>query len=457
LPGFILYSKGMSKFLFLFSNLSLAVLVSMGQDWNNWRGPNYNGSSNTTESLPVKFDSSTKVKWKYDLPGPSAGTPIVNGQFVFVSSIKVIDQSSGKGDLLAFCFNRKSGELLWMKNAGSGYRPGEDDGFDYQLDSRSNYATPSPVTDGERVIFFFGNGDLISYLMDGSEEWRRNIQKDYGDFCFQWTFSSSPTLFGGKLYLPVLQRDQQAHGRGDASAQSYLLCMNPKNGKTDWKHSRPSIAKMESLESFGTVIPYKNQLLIAGGDVLTGHDPKSGKELWRWGTWNPNHKEQWWRLVPSPVVGNGVILVCAPKKAPIFAVKLGLKGSNTGKEGLKWSTENDNTLTSDVPTPLFYENKFFILSDLRKILSRVNPDTGGIEWSLELPGKYKWRSSPTAGDGKIYIMNHNGEVLVVSSSTGKILHLAKMGGTYDDNTRSSVSIGSNELFIRTNKILYCIQ
>ena len=136
---------------------------------------------------------------------------------------------------------------------------------------------------------------------------------------------------------------------------------------------------------------------------------------------------------------------------------MGLKGSNTGKEGLKWSTENDNTLTSDVPTPLFYENKFFILSDLRKILSRVNPDTGGIEWSLELPGKYKWRSSPTAGDGKIYIMNHNGEVLVVSSSTGKILHLAKMGGTYDDNTRSSVSIGSNELFIRTNKILYCIQ
>ena len=134
-----------------------------------------------------------------------------------------------------------------------------------------------------------------------------------------------------------------------------------------------------------------------------------------------------------------------------------MKGSKTGKEGLKWSTENDNTLTSDVPTPLFYENKFFILSDLKKILSRVNSQTGEIEWSLELPGKYKWRSSPTAGDGKIYIMNHNAEVLVVSSNTGEILHLAKMGETYDDNTRSSVSIGSNELFIRTNKILYCIQ
>tara|TARA_B110000008_G_scaffold111565_2_gene114518 strand:- start:10 stop:1353 length:1344 start_codon:yes stop_codon:yes gene_type:complete len=447
----------MSKLLYLISNLSLSVLVCWGQDWSNWRGPNFNGSSNTTQSLPVKFDASTKVKWKCDLPGPSAGTPIVIGQQVFVSSIEVIDKSSGAGDLLALCFDRKSGKMLWKKNAGSGYRPGTDDGFDYQLDSRSNYASPSPVSDGERVIFFFGNGDLVSYLMDGSEEWRRNIQKDYGDFCFQWTFSSSPTLFGGKLYLPVLQRDQQAHGRGNASAKSYLLCMNPKNGKTVWKHNRPSVAKMESLESFGTIIPHDNQLLIAGGDVITGHDPKSGKEIWRWGTWNPNHKEQWWRLVPSPVVGKGVILVCAPKKAPIFAIKEGLRGTHEGIDGLSWQTKSEPTLTSDVPTPLFYENKFFILSDLRKVLSRVNPENGKVEWNLELPGKYKWRSSPTGADGKIYVMNHNGDVLVVSSQSGKILHLAEMGATYDDNTRSSIAIAGNELFIRTNKILYCIQ
>jgi len=447
----------MRKYLFLFASLNFVVLFSWGQNWNNWRGPNFNGSSNTTQSLPIKFDSNTLVKWEFELPGPSAGTPIVNGNFVFVSSIKVNDESSGKGDLLAFCFERESGKLLWRRNAGSGYRPGGEDGFDYQLDSRSNYASPSPVTDGERVIFFFGNGDLVSYLLDGSEEWRRNIQEDYGDFCFQWTFSSSPTLFEKKLYLPVLQRDQQAHGRGNASAKSYILCMNPQNGKTVWKHNRPSIAKMESLESFGTIIPHKNQLLIAGGDVLTGHDPRSGKELWRWGTWNPNHKEQWWRLVPSPVVGDGVILVCAPKKAPVFAIKDGLKGTHEGENGLSWQTQNEPSLTSDVPTPLFFENKFFILSDLRKALSRVDPKSGKVEWKLELPGKYKWRSSPTGGDGKIYIMNHNGDVLVVSSQTGKILHLAEMGSTYDDNTRSSIAIAGNQLFIRTNKILYCIQ
>ena len=61
------------------------------------------------------------------------------------------------------------------------------------------------------------------------------------------------------------------------------------------------------------------------------HDPKTGKELWRWGTWNPGHKEQWWRLVPSPVVGDDIALVCAPKKAPVFAIKLDQKGINSGQ------------------------------------------------------------------------------------------------------------------------------
>ena len=68
------------------------------------------------------------------------------------------------------------------------------DGFDYQLHDRSNYASPSPVISGKSVVFFYGNGDLISFDFKGKENWRRNIQKDYGDFCFQWTFSASPTF-----------------------------------------------------------------------------------------------------------------------------------------------------------------------------------------------------------------------------------------------------------------------
>ncbi|HCY57398.1 MAG TPA: hypothetical protein DHU78_00895, partial [Opitutae bacterium] len=132
-------------------------------------------------------------------------------------------------------------------------------------------------------------------------------------------------------------------------------------------------------------------------------------------------------------------------------------GNHSGNSGLAWSTSNQPELTSDVPTPLFYSDKFFVLSDLRKVLSRVDPISAKVEWKLALPGKYKWRSSPTAGNGMIFLMNHNAEVLVVSSDTGEILNVAKMGSEYEDNVRSSVTISSGNLFIRTNENLYCIE
>ena len=54
------------------------------------------------------------------------------------------------------------------------------------------------------------------------------------------------------------------------------------------------------------------------------------------------------------------------------------------------------------------------------------------------------------------IPDHNAEVIVISAKEGKILHLARMGGDYDDN-RSSVAIAGKQLFIRTNENLYCIE
>ena len=158
-----------------------------------------------------------------------------------------------------------------------------------------------------------------------------------------------------------------------------------------------------------------------------------------------------------PCIWQRSFLVCAPKKAPVFAVQKDLKGIHEGNSGLVWNSAKQPDLTSDVPTPLFYDEKFFILSDLKKVLCRVDPENGKVDWTLNLPGKYKWRSSPTAGNGMIFIMNHNAEVLVVSSESGEILHIAKMGSEYEDNVRSSVAISSGSLFIRTNENLYCIE
>jgi outer membrane protein assembly factor BamB len=422
--------------------MTLAAAVSAA-DWANWRGPNHNGSTGEVD-LPVKFSKTENIAWKVAMPGPSAGTPIIVGNKVFVSSTDPKAE-----ELLALCLDRRTGKELWRRVVGTGF----------QLDNRSNYASPSPACDGEVVAFFYGNGDLAVFDLNGKKLWAKKIQGDANGFAFQWTFSTSPLLHGGILYMQVLQRNTGVRGHGKTNGnESYLLALSPKTGKELWKHNRPSNAKAESLEAFSTPMPYtykgREELVIVGGDCLTGHDPKTGKELWRWGTWNPSRIGHW-RLVPSPAAGGDVILACAPKGGSVYAVKSGARGEGA----LAWkSGGRRDAVTSDVCTPLFYGGNFYVVygEGRDKTISCIAPNTGKVHWSTNLESRPKFRASPTAADGKIYLQNHAGEAFVVDAKKGTLLHRTELGEKGDDLTRASVAIAGKQLFIRTNGTLFCV-
>ena len=414
-------------------------------EWGNWRGPSHNGSTDE-KNLPAKFSKTQNVLWSVKMDGPSAGTPVVWGDNVFVSS-----SNPDKERLTANCYDLGTGALKWSHQVAKGHRQ----------DNRSNYAAPSPVTDGQVVTFFYGNGALATYTLDGEKLWSQNIQEKHGQFAFLWTFSTSPLIHDGVLYLQVLQRDTKVGSKGSDDNRSYLLALDPKTGGQLWKVYRPAKARSESLEAFSTPIPFshdgRDEILIVGGDCLTGHDPKSGKELWRWGTWNPTRIGHW-RLVPSPVAGGGVVLACAPKRAPVYAIKAGGEG-DISANGKVWNSQGSRDgVSSDVCTPLFYRGSFFVLygEGRDKMLSRVDPKSGSIRWATDLKSRSLFRGSPTGADGKIYVQNHAGVVHVIAAKSGNVLHRAEMGEAGDDQTRASVAIAHGRLFIRTNSRLFCI-
>ncbi len=432
----------MKQTIALTAFLSLAFTLT-ADDWPNWRGPNYNGATEA-KGLPVKFSKTENIAWSAAMPGPSAATPIILGDRVFISS-----SNPQAEELLAICLSRKSGKVIWQEVVGAGFR----------RDNRSNYASPSPVTDGKVVVFFYGNGDLTAFSLDGKKLWGKRIQEGSNGFAFQWTFSSSPLLHNGVLYQQVLQRDTGVRGHGKRSGnESYLLAMEPATGKVLWKHVRPAQAKAESLEAFSTPVPFthngREELVIVGGDCLTGHDPANGRELWRWGTWNQSRIGHW-RLVPSPAVGAGVILACAPKGGPVCAVKAGAKGEGQ----LAWkSAGRTDDISSDVCTPLFYQGKFYVMygEGRDKMLSCVNPADGKAFWQKNLQSRSLVRTSPTGADGKIYLQSHAGEVFVIDAKSGDLLHRTMMGEKGDDKTRASIAVAGSQLFIRTNGQLFCV-
>ena len=419
------------------------VTPVQAENWPNWRGPNFDGSSPAV-GLPTTFSKTENVRWMIDLPGDAASTPVIWEDRVFMTTTNLETRV-----LEAVALNRFTGEELWRIECGIGY----------QQDERSNFASPSPATDGELVVFFFGTGDMVATDLNGKELWRRNIQRDYGEFAFLWTFSASPLLYEGKLYLPILQRDVAVSGRGAPEGnESFLLGLDPKTGEEIFKVERDSDSVAESRESFATATPYtwegRTDIIVAGADILTGHNPETGAEIWRTASWNPDRITHW-RLVPCATAGDGIIIIPAPKKEPVYAFKAGGEGL-LGAEHTAWVSDG-NQVSSDVSTPLFYDGRFYVLDSDRKALACVDPQTGDVIWRGELPARAKLEASPTGADGKIYMISHHAEVYVVKAGGDEfeLLHEVDLRERGDTTVRSTIAAAHDAIYIRTHNRLYC--
>ena len=119
-------------------------------------------------------------------------------------------------------------------------------------------------------------------------------------------------------------------------------------------------------------------------------------------------------------------------------------------------SREEKSLTSDVPTPAFADGDLFILSDVRKTLCRVDPSNGKVKWQMKTPGLAKYEASPLVADGKVYLVNFVGDVVVVNAANGEILSTISMDDPADDAVRSSVVASGGQLFIRVNRKLYCV-
>lgn len=411
------------------------------ENWPQWRGPYFDGST-TEKSLPVEWSKTENVAWASPLPGYSGATPAVWDDSIFVSS------PDPQKNLLLLCLDRKDGKVRWQKVVGTGDR---DKG-------RNNMASPSPVTDGKSVFVLFGTGDLAAYDFSGKELWARSLAKDYGRFSINWLYGSSPLLYQGRLYIQVIQQtpvpaDYSQAQDGKPDRDSYLLCLDPKAGTNLWRHVRPTDATSEAMEAYSTPIPCVGRngtrILVVGGDYTTAHSPETGAELWRCGGLN-ERKQEYWRIVPSPVVAGGLIIACGPKRDPVLGIRDGGKGLVTNTH-IAWRFRE---FPSDCVTPLFYQGKLFVLDGDRQMITCLEPQTGEKLWQGNLGLREIFRASPTGADGKIYCVSENGTVVVLDAGPAfKVLSTIRMG---EAPVRSCIAVAGGRLFIRTARNLYCI-
>jgi outer membrane protein assembly factor BamB len=241
--------------------------------------------------------------------------------------------------------------------------------------------------------------------------------------------------------------------------ESFLLCLNPQTGSNIWRYVRPTDAVAESQEAYSTPMPGecggRTEIVVAGGDYVTGHDAETGEELWRGGGMRNFRHRGDSRLVPSPLLADGLVFVCGAKRNPFLAFHDCGKGDIT-TNGLAWSSSE---YTTDCCTPLFYQDKLFMLDGDRQIMVCFDPLTGHVQWKQPLGIKEIFRASPTGADGKLYCFSEYATAVVMSAADGKVMQTIPMGeGAQTDEglSHSTIAAAQGCLFARTPGRLYCI-
>ena len=413
-------------------NCGTVELVAQ-QTWPQWRNGDF--SSVGVGDVPTEFGVEKNMLWRVPLPGGGGASPVVAADRVFVTSAIEKQQST------LICVST-SGEKLWERK------------YEQKVKMRGDEATPassSPVTDGKHVWAMMSTGELKCFTIDGDLVWEKNIQKEYGKFEIMFGYSSTPVLHDGKLYLMVIDGDMRAIPA--LTSQGQLICLDANTGKQQWVHIRSTNASQECLHAYTSPAIYRDDdrtlLLIQGADYLTAHDLGSGDEIWRCGGMNPKGKSynQAFRLVASPGVGDGRIVVPTAKNGPVLCLKPDGKDDVTGDESVNvWRLPKG---TPDVSTPVVHDGVVYLVAK-KGIFSALDLANGKLLYRERLLAD-KHRSTPVVVGSKVIVAGRDGTIVVVKAGkTFEVLAKNKLG----EDTTASPAIANNVLYIRTAKALY---
>jgi outer membrane protein assembly factor BamB len=406
--------------------LLMGFSVSLHAEWRSWRGPSKDGVS-AAKNLPDVWNEKENVLWKFALPAAGSSTPIVVGDKVFLT----LEQDK---EVRLYCISTMGRALWWRKVCETN---GKGNG------ERTN-ASATPSSDGGKVFVTTGTGELVSYDLSGNETWRFNAQDRYGKFRYGFGFHSTTVLHEGRLFLQLIH-----------SAAQLVVCIDATSGKEIWKIDRKSDGVAECEHSYASPTAHRHGdlsvVITHGNDYCIGHDPATGKELWRIADLNPKDKyNRTLRFVASPVTHNGIVVTPSAKNRGVSVVRLtDAKGRiGSGGSGELWRMDRG---TTDVTSPLLYEGVLYLCKENGTVLC-LDAETGEQLYQERFHGQ-TYRGSPVAFNGRILFTARDGTfTLIKAGRSYEVLGKNKL----DDQFTASPAISQERLYLRGYKYLYAI-
>ena len=410
--------------------LIYAARTSQAANWPAWRGLDGTGVS-SEKNLPLRWSTNENVRWRTGLPERGNSTPIIWGNRVFLT--QAVEKERQRA---LMCFDRKTGNMLWQ--VGQTVNESEP------THDTNPQCSGSPVTDGQRVIAWFGSAGLYCFDLDGKELWRREL----GPQRHIWGWGASPMLYRDLCILNF--------GPGEPS---YLLAVNKKTGKDAWKlveptadsgEKKPGRDKAVWAGSWNTPVVIRangrDELAVAWPTRLLGLEPTTGRELWSCAGLNP-------LVYTSPLydVKTETVVAMGGFNGMALAAKAGGSGDVTESRRLWHHPRTKQRIGSGV----IHDGHIYILND-PGVAECFELQTGKLVWEERLKGpgakSDNW-SSMVLANGTLYVINQGGDSFVLKASPRfEVLATNSLGET----TMASIAPSDGELFIRTHRSLWCI-
>jgi len=393
----------------------MAGILPADSNWAGWRGPHGDGHSAET-GLPVKWSSSSVV-WKTSLKGSGQSSPTIWGNRIFLTT--ALEQGRKR---VVLCLDRYSGKVLWEQLVWTGNPE--------RIHPMNSWASATCATDGRYVFAFFGKGGgLFCYTVDGKPVWEKSL----GEFVGPWGTAACPVLVGDL----VIQNC-------DADENAFIAAFDKKTGKEIWN------IKRDDFRGWSTpvLIHHKDrdELVVNGHTGARAYDPSTGKELW-------HYPADFGRGTPTVTPGNGLIHVVEGRtRGTIYAVRPGGSG-DISKTHLVWSGPRNGG--RDLPSPIVI-GKYLLVVRKDGIINGYDSPTGKKLWRVRLNGTYS--NSPISYNGLAFFLNEDGATTVVQpGKKPKIVFLNKLDAEVGEVFRASITPSRGQVFIRSNKMLYCIE
>ncbi len=421
----------------------------VAQNWPQWRGPSSQGVS-AESGLPTRWSATGDIAWKVPLAGTGTSSPIVWGDRIFVTSqvgqapvapgahphlarddraLAERENAIGRSRvsssrdvfLVVEAFRRSDGGRLWeYRTPATGEFP--------ELHEKHNLSTPTPVTDGERVYAWFGNGQIVALDMEGGVLWTRHLGIDYGSFQNQWGHGSSPTLYRDSLILLC-----------DHTSLAYLLALDKRTGKERWKVDRGA---RRTSHSTPLVVPGPagDELIVNSSERIDAFNPATGALLWHAG-------EERQTPIPSAVFHDGIIYMSRGyRNSDVWAIRPGGRGDVT-RTHVKWRTPGG---ASYVPSIVYYKGLLYMTNEVG-VVSCVDAETGQPVWRQRLSGLFF--ASPVAADGNIYRASETGETFVLRAGREpQVIAQNDLGERFI----ASPAVSNGRLFLRSDRTLFAV-